>query len=82
MSEQKVKKIRIGRKEQKILEYLKEKGGSAWKSEVIDEFSWAKRYDPIVSKRLQNMQKKGLITIRAEINPQTGKSKLRVYLNQ
>ena len=82
MSEQKAKKIRIGKGERKILEYLQKVGGSAWKSDIINELSWSQKYDAIISKRLQRMQEKGLVQIRAEINPETGKSKLRVYLNQ
>jgi len=82
MSEQKAKKIRIGKGERKILEYLQKVGGSAWKSEILSTLSWSQKYDAIISRRLENMAKKGLITIRAEINPESGKSKLRVYLNQ
>ena len=82
MSQMEKKKVRIGRKEQKILEYLQKHPEGVWKSDIINEFSWAKRYDGVVSKRLENMAKKGLIRIVSEINPETGKSKLRVYLNQ
>jgi hypothetical protein len=82
MSQNVSQKIRLGRKEEAVLKYLQEKGGSAWKSEVIEHFSWASKYDSVVNKRLQQMQKKGLIEIRAEINPETGRSKQRVYLKQ
>jgi len=75
-------KIKLGKKEQKILEYLEQHGGSAWKSEIIDEFSWASKYDGVVSKRLERLAKKGLIVIRAETNPTSGRSKQRVYLVQ
>jgi len=75
-------KIRIGKGERKILEFLRQNGGSAWKSEILDRLSWSKKYDGVISKRLENMQKKGLIEIRAEINPSSGRSKQRVYLKQ
>ena len=75
-------KIRIGKGERKIIEYLQKHEGSAWKSEILYELSWASRYDGVISKRLQRMEEKGLIEIRAEINPETGRSKQRVYLKQ
>ena len=73
---------KLGRKEKAILEYLKQHPDGVWKEDVIREFSWAKRYDSIVHKRLERMVKKGLIQIRAEINPSSGKTKQRVYLKQ
>ena len=82
MSQEEKKKIRIGRKEKKILEFLQKVGGSAWKSEIIEKFSWTSRYDKIVIKRLERMARKGLIEIRTEINPSSGRSKQRVYLKQ
>ena len=81
MSE-KIKKVRIGKAEKRILEFLAKHGGSAWKSEILYELSWSQKYDGVISKRLENMQKKGLIEIRAEINPSSGRSKQRVYLKQ
>ena len=82
MSQNVSKKIRIGKGEKKILEYLQKHGGSAWKSEILSALSWSQKYDAILSKRLENMQKKGLIEIKAEINPSSGRSKQRVYLKQ
>ena len=82
MESEVTRKPRLGKKEKAILEYLKKVGGSVWKSDLIQEFSWASRYDGVVSKRLQRLAKKGLIKIRVEINPETGRSKQRVYLNQ
>ncbi len=79
---QQVKKIRIGRQEKRILAFLKEHPEGVWKSEILDKFSWAKKYDAVLNARLQRMADKGLIEIRAEINPATGKSKQRVYLKQ
>ena len=74
--------IKVGRKEKAVIEYLKNFPNGVWKQDLIEHFSWAKKYDGIVSKRLERLQKKGLIEIRAEINPDTGKSKQRVYLKQ
>jgi len=74
--------VRLGKKEKAVIEYLKNFPNGVWKQDLIEHFSWASRYDGVVSKRLYNMQKKGLVEIKAEINPETGKSKLRVYLKQ
>ena len=79
---QQIKKIKLGRQEKRILEFLKAHPEGVWKSDLIQEFSWASRYDGVVSKRLQRMQQKGLIEIKAEINPTSGRSKQRVYLKQ
>ena len=82
MSQTQVKKIRIGRKEKAVLDFLSQFPNGIWKDEVIRHFSWANKYDGVVNKRLQNLEKKGLITIVYEINPETGRSKKRVYLKQ
>jgi len=82
MSQTQVKKIRLGRKEKAVLEFLKEHTEGIWRDELIRHFSWASKYDSVMSKRLYNLQKKGLIEIRAEINPESGRSKQRVYLKQ
>jgi len=74
--------VRLGKREKAILDFLKEHPEGVWKDELINEFSWAKRYDSIVHKRLERMVKKGLIQIRAEINPSSGRTKQRVYLKQ
>jgi hypothetical protein len=79
---QEVKKVRLGKKEKAILNFLKMHPEGVWKSEVIEHFSYASRYDGVVNKRLQRLAQKGLIEIRAEINPQSGRSKQRVYLKQ
>jgi hypothetical protein len=75
-------KKRIGPKEKKILDFLARFPNGVWKQDLIEHFSWAKRYDSVVNKRLQVMQKKGLIKIVSEVNPETGKTKQRVYLVQ
>ena len=74
--------VRLGKKEKAVIGYLKNFPNGIWKQDLIEHFSWAKKYDGIVSKRLERMQKKGLIRIVSEINPNSGRSKLRVYLNQ
>ena len=82
MSQIEKKKIRLGRKEKVVLDFLAKHPEGVWKDEVIRHFSWANKYDGVVNKRLQNLEKKGLIIIKAEINPQSGRSKQRVYLKQ
>jgi len=82
MSQTKSQKIRLGRKEKAVLDFLTKHPEGIWKDEVIRHFSWANKYDGVVNKRLQNLEKKGLIIIKAEINPQSGRSKQRVYLKQ
>jgi len=75
-------KVRLGRKEKAVLDFLKEHAEGVWKTDLINHFSWASRYDNVMNKRLQQMQKKGLIIIKSEINPESGRSKQRVYLKQ
>jgi len=79
---QQIKKIKLGKKEKAILEFLKQHPEGVWKTDLINHFSWASRYDGVVSKRLYRLQQKGLIEIRAEVNPSSGRSKQRVYLKQ
>jgi len=75
-------KVRLGKKEKQILEYLKDKPEGVWKQDIIEKFSWASRYNGVISKRLERLQKKGLIIIKAEINPESGRTKQRVYLKE
>jgi len=82
MNQAKSQKSRLGRKEKAVLDFLAKYPEGIWKDEVIRHFSWASKYDGVVNKRLQNLEKKGLVEIRAEINPETGRSKQRVYLKQ
>ena len=82
MSQTQGRKIRLGRKEKAVLAFLAQFPQGIWKDELIRKFSWASKYDGVVVKRLQRLQKKGLIEIRAEINPESGRSKQRVYLKQ
>jgi len=82
MNQAKSQKSRLGRKEKAVLDFLAKHPEGIWKDELVRHFSWASRYDSVMNKRLQQMQKKGLIEIRAEINPESGRSKQRVYLKQ
>ena len=82
MSQNVSQKSRLGRKEKAVLDFLAKHPEGIWKDELVRHFSWASRYDSVMNKRLQQMQKKGLIEIRAEINPESGRSKQRVYLKQ
>jgi hypothetical protein len=82
MSQNVSQKIRLGRKEKAILEYLKQFPQGIWKDEVIRHFSWSSEYDNVMNKRLYNLEKKGLIEIRYELNPSSGRYKKRVYLKQ
>jgi len=82
MSQIEKKKIRLGRKEKVVLDFLAKHPEGIWKDELVRHFSWASKYDGVIAKRLQRLQKKGLIIIKAEINPQSGRSKQRVYLKQ
>jgi len=76
------KKVRLGKKEKTILEFLKQHDGSAWKEEIIKEFVYASKYTRYFIKKLYRLQEKGLIEIRLEQNPATGKLKQKVYLKQ
>jgi DNA-binding PadR family transcriptional regulator len=82
MSQVEKQKVKLGKKEKAVLDFLKSYPQGIWKDEVIRHFSWASKYDGVMSKRLHNLQKKGLIIIKSEINPETGRSKQRVYLKQ
>ena len=82
MSQNVSKKVRLGPKEKEVLDFLKNYPDGIWKDEVLAHFSWASRYLAVINKRLQRLEKKGLITIVYEINPETGRSKKRVYLKQ
>ena len=77
-----MQKNRLGKKEKAILDFLAQFPQGIWKAEIIETFSWASRYNSVINKRLYNMQKKGLIEIKAEINPSSGRSKQKVYLKQ
>lgn len=76
------RKTRLGKKEKAILDFLIRNNGTVWQEQILERFTWASRYTSILIKRLYRMQEKGLLEIRQEINPETGRSKKRVYLKQ
>jgi len=82
MSQESQKKVRLGKKEKEIINFLKEKGGSVWKEEIIKEFVYASKYTRYFIKKLYRLQEKGLIEIRLEQNPATGRLKQKIYLKQ
>jgi len=82
MDQKEQRKIRIGKKEKAILDFLLRNNGTVWKSDILERFVYASRYTSIIEKRLYRMQEKGLIFINKEINPKTGREKQRVYLKQ
>ena len=82
MSFEESSKVKLGKKEKAVIFYLTQNSGSAWQEDIVAYFSWAKKYQSVILKRLYKMQEKGLIKIREEINPDTGRVKKRVYLIQ
>jgi len=82
MSQNVSQKSRLGRKEKAVLDFLAKYPEGIWKDELIRHFSWASEYDSVMNRRLQNLQKKGLIIITEELNPSSGRYKKRVYLKQ
>jgi len=80
MSQTQNKRIKIGKQEKLVLRYLSLFPQGVWKDELIRKFSWSSYYDNVMNKRLYNLAKKGLIEIRTEINPESGRPKQRVYL--
>ena len=82
IGDKKMVKIKLGKKEKAIIEYLKSHPEGVWKDELQDHFSRSVDYYIIVGRRLKRMEEKGLIKIVPEINPSSGRQKLRVYLNQ
>ena len=82
MTEIQIKKVRVGKAEKKVLEFLKIHPEGVWKEDILNEFASSSKYRNIMIARLYKMQEKGLIEIRTELNPKTGRSKQRVYLKQ
>ena len=82
MSQSQNQKVRLGKKEKEIIEFLKQHNGSAWKEEIIKQFVYASKYTRYFIKKLYRLQEKGLIEIRLEQNPATGRLKQKVYLKQ
>ena len=80
MSQSNKQKIRIGKQEKVVLRYLELNPHGVWYEDLINLFSFSAMYKYIMWERLNRMVKKGLIQIKEEINPQTGRMKKRVYL--
>ena len=82
MSGEITKKPRLGKKEQEVLDFLAKYPNGIWKEDILNSFAISSKYRTVMIKRLYRMAQKGLIEIKNEINPETGRSKQRVYLNQ
>jgi len=73
---------RLGKKEQEVLDFLKDKPQGVWKEQILNSFAISSKYRNVMIRRLYKMAQKGLIEIKAEINPETGRLKQRVYLKE
>ena len=82
MTEEIKRKVKLGRKEQQILDFLRRYPEGIWKERILDSFTISGDYRNVMIKRLYRMQEKGLIEIRTEINPETGRKKQRIYLKE
>jgi len=78
--EQNIKKL--GQKQRAILSFLAENGGSAWQEDIVNKFAYSAKYQNYVLTRLHRLEERGLIIMRQELNPNTGRMKKRVYLVQ
>jgi len=74
--------MRIGKEEQKILEYLKKNNGSEWIDKLENAFSHTVGYKIVMNKRIKTLEKKGLVRIVWEKNQETGRLKKKVYLTK
>ena len=72
--------MKIGKEEEKVLEYLKTSNGSEWLDNLENSFSHTVGYKIIMHKRIKTLEKKGLVKIIWEKNPETGRNKKKVYL--
>jgi len=82
MTESQGRKIRLGRKEKELLDFLKNYPDGIWRDELIKHFVHNTDYYYFFMDRLYNLKQKGLIEIKKVTNPETGRKKLRVYLKQ
>jgi len=74
------KKIRLGKKEKELLDFLKKYPDGIWRDELIKHFVHSTDYYDFFMDRLYNLEQKGFIEIKKVTNPETGRKKLRVYL--
>jgi hypothetical protein len=72
--------MRIGKEEEKILEYLQNHNGSEWLGKLENSFSHTVGYKIVMHKRIKTLEKKGLVKIVWEKNSETGRLKKKVYL--
>jgi len=82
MSKSQGRKIRLGRKEKELLDFLKNYPDGIWRDELIKHFVHNTDYYEFFMDRLYNLKQKGLLEIKKVTNPETGRKKLRVYLKQ
>jgi len=75
-------KIRLGEKEKELIYFIEQHGKAVWKEDIINNFVHADKYYYVIKERLINLEKKGLIEMREEINPKTGRKKQKVYLKE
>jgi len=73
---------KLGKKQKEILEYLRQHGGSLWQEDIVNKFAYSAKYQNYVLTRLHRLEERGLIIMRQELNPNTGRMKKRVYLVQ
>ena len=73
-------KVKLGKQEKVVIRYLELNPHGVWYEDLINTFSFSAMYKYIMWKRLQRLKQKGLIQIKEEINPKTGRMKKRVYL--
>jgi len=74
------RKVEIGKREKEIIEFLAKHPEGIWKDVLQSKFSGTVGYYIIMNKRIKKLVEKGLIEIREEYNPETGRKKQRVYL--
>jgi len=70
----------LGPRQKEVLAYLQQNGGSMWSEELYNRFVHTVKYQRIFYGRLYGLERKGLIQIREEVNPKTGRQKKKVYL--
>ena len=80
MSEKMSEKVRLGKREKELINFLENHGGMAWYSDIKDEFVWAIGYTKILRERLYRLEKKGLIKLEYREYPRTKRKRLVVIL--
>jgi len=83
MSNQEVKLYkspRLGPRQKELINYLRENGGSMWQEDLLARFVHAGKYQRIFYGRLYGLERKGIVRMVQEVNPKTGRKKIKVYL--